>query len=151
MAVESREEQIVSAMVARYRAITAGTTYWYTPSTVLRDWRTAEELTAYPAYSVIEGELQRTPLTLTTDRITLPVTVVGWVHGERLQVSRRVALTRCVADLLRATYQDETWGGLALVTRVARRVTDEGALVTQPLGYLELELQVLYVLPRGEV
>lgn len=151
MATASREEQILEAITTRLRGITAGSVYWYTPGLVTRDRRTPEETTAYPAYGVVEGELRRRWLTGTAVLWTLPVTIAIWAHSDRLHgPDRRTVLVRCTADLVRAVYTDDTWGGLALVTSVARRVTDDGSQLDHPLAYGELQLEVHYVGGRDD-
>jgi hypothetical protein len=145
MPVDPIDEQILARVAERLSAIQAGATYFYTPGEVARDWKNWDEVRSWPFYGVIEGELSRAETTMTTVEVTLPVTIVGWVRSDD---ARRTVLNRACADVIRAIYTDESWGGLALITKVTRRATDEAALVAKPHGYFELMLEILYHLDR---
>ena len=147
MPAEPIDEQILGKVAARLGAITAGATYFYTPGEVARDWKNWDEVRSFPFYGIIEGELSRKEDTYTMVDVILPVTIVGWVKHES---TRRSALNRAAADVIRAIYTDETWGGLALITKVLRRSTDEAAVVAKPHAYFELALQIEYQLARTE-
>jgi hypothetical protein len=148
MADEPRDEQIAQAIVQRLRSLTAGTTYWYTPGEVERDWRMYDEVRRWPWYGVLDGELVRAQGTYRDVSVTASYTIAVWVRAEK---DRRTVLARCCADIIRAVYTDETWGGLAMRTRVTRRVTDDGAAVARPYAYAEVQLEVDYYLPTGGV
>lgn len=147
---EPIDEQILQRIETRLKALTAGVSYFFTPGDVSRDWKNFDEVRAFPFYGVIEGELQRAEDTYTMIDVTLPVTIVGWVNGDTMRLNRRIAINRAAADLIRAIYTDETWGGLALITKVLRRPTDEAAVVARPHGYFELALQIEYQLDRTQ-
>lgn len=145
MPTDPIDEQILAKIKTRLSAIAAGATYFYTPGEVSRDWKNWDEVRGFPFYGVIEGELQRPADTFTTVDVILPVTIVGWVKSDQ---DRRIVLNRAAADVIRALYTDETWGGLALITKVLRRPTDEAAVVAKPHAYFELALQIEYQLDR---
>jgi len=148
MPTDPVDEQILAAIEARLKGLAKGSTYFYTPGEVARDWKNFDEVRAFPFYGVIEGELKRTEDTFTTVDVTLPVTIVGWVKSDQ---DRRVVLNRAAADVIRAIYTDETWGGLALITKVLSRATDEAAAAAKPHAYFELALQIEYQLDRTAV
>lgn len=149
MATEPIRERLVTAVQQRLASITAGATYWYTPGEVGRDWRHFQEVRATPFYAVIEGPSEAEPTTLASQvRETQTVIVVGWIKDTS---NRRQALNRAIGDVIRAIYVDETWGGLALVTRPPSVITDEAAVVAQPWGYFELTMQIEYLRHRTEV
>lgn len=150
MPTDPRDEQLLQAIATRLAAIVAGADYFYTPGEVSRDWKNFDEVRGFPFYGVIEGELTRTEDTYSTIDVTLPVTIVGWVNGDKMRVNRRMALNRAVADVIRAIYTDEAWNGLALITKVLRRTTDEAAVVAAPHAYFELALQIEYQLDRTQ-
>ena len=52
---EPIREQILDAVKTRLAALTTGSTYWFTPGEVSRDWKNYDEPTGYPFYGVIEG------------------------------------------------------------------------------------------------
>lgn len=142
---DPKDEQILQAIEARLKAIVQGATFFYTPGEVFRDWKNWDEVRSFPYYGIIEGELQRQEDTFTKVDVILPVTIVGWVRHD---TTRRVVLNRASADVIRAIYQDESWGGLALITKVLRRPTDEAAAISKPHAYFELSLQIEYQLDR---
>lgn len=145
MPVDPIDEQILAAIEARLKGIVKGDTFFYTPGEVARDWKNFDEVRSFPFYGVIEGELKRPEDTFTTVDVTLPVTIVGWVKSDQ---NRRIVLNRAAADVIRAIYTDESWGGLALITKVLSRATDEAAAVAKPHAYFELALQIEYQLDR---
>ena len=145
---DPRDEQILAALEARLKAIVTGATYFYTPGEVARDWKNFDEVKSFPFYGIIEGELRRTEDTYTKVDVILPVTIVGWVNGDKMAVNRRIALNRCAADVIRAIYADEEYGGLALITKVVRRSTDEAFMVSKPHAYFELALSIEYQIDR---
>lgn len=146
MPTDPIDEQILTAIETRLKAIVTGATYFYTPGEVARDWKNWDEARSFPFYGIIEGEIQRQEDTYTTIDVILPVTIVGWVKHD---AARRQHVNRAAADVIRAIYTDETWGGLALITKVLRRPTDEASLVAKPHAYFELALQIEYQLERG--
>ncbi len=148
MPVEPRDEQILAAIDARLKAIVKGDTYFFTPGEVSRDWKNFDEVKSFPFYGIIEGELQRKEDTYLKVDVVLPVTIVGWVNGDKQGLNRRIALNRCAADVIRAIYVDEEWSGLALITKVLRRPTDEAFAYAKPHAYFELALQIEYQLDR---
>lgn len=145
MPSEPIDEQILAAIETRLKGIVKGDTYFYTPGEVARDWKNFDEVRSFPFYGVIEGELKRTEDTFTKVDAVLPVTIVGWVKSDQ---DRRIVLNRAAADVIRAIYADESWGGLALITKVLSRATDEAAAVAKPHAYFEMALQIEYHLDR---
>jgi len=145
MPTDPIDEQILAKIAARLAGITSGATYFYKPGEVSRDWKNWDEAKGFPFYGVIEGELKRQEDTYTMVDVVLPVTIVGWVKSD---ADRRIVLNRSAADVIRAVYTDETWDGLALITKVLRRSTDEAFAIAKPHAYFEIALQVEYQLAR---
>lgn len=146
MPIDPIDEQILAAVKTRLSLITNGSTYFYTPGEVLRDWKNFDEVKGFPFYGVIEGELKREEATFSNVEVTLPATIVGWVKHD---TDRRSVLNKAVADVIRAIYTDETWGGLALITKVVSRATDEAAIAAKPFAYFELSIQIEYIIDRS--
>ena len=145
MPTDPIDEQILAAIKTRLAALTTGATYFYTPGEVLRDWKNFDEVKAFPFYGIIEGELKREEGTFSKVAVTLPVTIVGWVRHE---TDRRSVMNKAAADVIRSIYTDETWGGLALITKVLGRATDEAAVAAKPYAYFEISLQIEYIIDR---
>lgn len=148
MPTDPIDEQILDKIATRLKALVAGTLYFYTPGEVARDWKNWDEITSFPFYGVIEGRRARPIDTYTKIDAELTVTIVGWVKHE---AQRRTVLNRAVADVIRAVYVDESWDGLALITKVTEIVTDEAAVVAKPHAYCEITLQIEYQLDRTAV
>lgn len=146
MPTDPIDEQILQAIKTRLSGIAKGATYFFTPGEVSRDWKNFDEVKTFPFYGIIEGTLVRAESTYTTVMVTLPVIIVGWVRHE---TDRRSVLNRAVADLIRAIYIDETWGGLALITKVTSRISDEATVSAKPHAYFELNLQIEYQIDRA--
>jgi len=146
MPVDPIDEQILAKIATRLKMLDAGVTYFYTPGEVARDWKNWDEVTTFPFYGVIEGRRARPIDTYTTVTAELTVTIVGWVKHDQ---ERRTVLNRAIADVIRAVYTDESWGGLALITKVAEIVTDEAAVVAKPHAYFELTLAIDYTVDRA--
>lgn len=152
-AAEPLREQLLAAVTARLAALTAGTTYWFTPAEATRDWKSWEETKAEagkPGYGIIEGKEIQEDLTNTEVHVTHDVTVTGWIKEDQ---NRRTALNRAIADIVKAIYTDETWGlpVTAAWTNVVEIVTDEAALQSQGFAYFELTARVHYDRARTSV
>lgn len=145
MATDPIDEQILAKVKTRLAALTAGSTYFYTPGEVSRDWKNWDEVKSFPFYGVIEGRRVRQIDTFTKIDAQLTVTIVGWVRSDS---DRRTVLNRAIADVIRSVYADETWDSLALITKVNEIVTDEAAVVAKPHAYFEITLQIDYQLDR---
>lgn len=145
MPTDPVDEQILQKIETRLKAIDAGATYFYTPGEVARDWKNWDEINACPFYGVIEGRRERPIDTYTTIEARMTVTIVGWVKHD---AQRRIVLNRAIADVIRSVYVDESWGGLALITKVTEIITDEAAVVAKPHAYFELTLAIDYQLDR---
>lgn len=141
MADEPIREQLIDAVVTRLEAITDGTTYWTKPGGVGRDWKHYTDVQSFPFYGVIDGDEE--PIEETNNEVTesFSVIIVAWIKND---ADRRQALNRSVADIRRAIYADETWGGLADYTVPPSVVSDEASLVTAPFAYFELTMQIVY-------
>jgi hypothetical protein len=148
MPIDPTDEQILAKVAARLSGFVAGDTYFYTPGEVGRDWKNWDEVKSFPFYGVIEGRRARTIDTFTKIEAQLSVIIMGWVKHD---ANRRVVLNRAIADVIRAVYTDETWGGLALITDVPEIATDEAAVVAKPHAYFELTLRIDYLLDRTAV
>jgi YHS domain-containing protein len=148
MPVDPIDEQILDRVRARLAAIVTGDTYFYSPGETARDWKNWDEVKSFPFYGVIEGRRGRPIDTFTKVEAQLTVTIVGWIKHD---ANRRVVLNRAIADVIRAVYTDETWGGLALITDVPEIVTDEAAVVAKPHAYFEITLRIDYMLDRTAV
>lgn len=146
MASESLSEQIVDAITARLSALTAGATYWFTPSEVTRTWKIPPEAPKLardrPSYAVIAGEEASPPGTYTFDRTMLPIKLIVWVEepGDRQQ-----ALNRAIADIRVAIGSDITWSGLAMDTEITAVRRDDAPVSGQPFAYAVMELNVMYM------
>ncbi len=148
MPTDPIDEQILQKIEARLKAIVAGAAYFYTPMDVGRDWKNWDEARGFPCYGVIEGRRARPIDTFTKIDAQLTVIIIGWVKHDS---ERRIHLNRAIADVVRAVYTDESWGGLALITKVTEIVTDEAAVVAKPHAYFELTLAIEYQLDRTAV
>ena len=148
MPTDPIDEQILAKIAARLAGITKGEVYFYTPGEVARDWKNWDQVNAFPFYGVIEGRRTLPIDTFTTIAAQLTVTIVGWVKSD---AHRRIELNRAIADVIRACYADESWSGLALITKVPEIVTDEAAAAAKPHAYFEGTLQIEYQLDRGTV
>lgn len=148
MPADPIDEQILQKITARLKAMVAGETYFYTPGEVARDWKNWDQVESFPFYGVIEGSRVRTIDTFTTIDAQLTATIVGWVRHD---AERRIVLNRAIADVIRALYTDESWDGLALITKVTEIKTDEAAVVAKPHAYFELTLEIDYHLDRTAV
>jgi hypothetical protein len=107
-----------------------------------------DEVRRWPWYGVLDRELVRVQGSYQQIAVTASYTIAIWVRAEK---DRRTVLARACADIIRAIYTDETWSGLAMRTRVTRKVTDDGAAVARPYAYAEVQLDVDYYLPMGGV
>lgn len=151
MPVDPIDEQILAKIATRLGAIVSGATYFYTPGEVARDWKNWDEVKRFPFYGVIEGARVRTEDTYTKVETTLTAHIVGWVNGDKMGVSRRIAVNRAIADVIRAIYTDESWDGLVLITQVPEIATDEAAVAANPYAYFEIKLSIDYQLDRTAV
>ncbi len=146
-AVEPIRERIIEAVRARLATLAAGGTYWYTPGEVGRDWKLAEECQDLaqdrPYYGVVGGLEEPKDADNRDVHELLTVLIVGWIADSE---NRDRAVNRALADLIVATYTDETWGlgPAVLYTEVGRREPEHAALLARPFGYFELELKVHY-------
>lgn len=148
---DSTAERLLVAIQTRLAGIEAGTSYFFTPSEVTRDWVGFHEAKGYPTYCVIEG--QREPyeleqLTMGTCGSRLGLYIVGLISDD---TARRTTLNRCIADVCRALFTDQTFGGLALWLRQPTIKTDEAALFAKPFAYFELTTAAYYVHAPGDV
>jgi hypothetical protein len=148
MATEPVREQILAAVRTRLAAIVTGATYWYTPVEVARDWKNFDEAPGFPFYGVIEGQEVTEAFAYKQIRATLRVILIGWVRDDQ---NRRIVLNRAVADVQRAVFSEESWGGLALETKPVSIRSDEAALVAKPYAYFEVEMDVVYVHALADV
>jgi len=149
MATDSIREQLLAAIETRLKGIVKGATYHYTPGEVLRDWKNYDEVTGFPFYGIIEVEEDSEAFTYTNLQAQLRVTIVGWVNGDKMeQGKRRLALNRAIADVRRAVMSEESWGGLALVTRIPRTTTDEATWTARPFAYFEMTVEIDFVHAR---
>ncbi len=150
MPTEPIREQLIAAIEARLKAITAGATYFFTPCEVGRDWKNFNELPNLapkrPYYAVLDGRETRPPSTFTQIKATFSPTIIGWVKHD---TDRRKHVNEAIADVIRSIYTDEEWAGLALVTNVTEIITDEAALVAKPYAYFEVTLQIEYMVDRS--
>lgn len=144
-------EQIMDAVLARFAALTAGATYWYTPRTVRRDWLNYDQALAAkdrPVYCLIEGPQVNEAEDNQNVRMRFTIIIAAWINDPS---DRRQAVNRCWADLIRSVYTDETWGLSPTVewTDMESHEPDEAALVSAPHAYFEMRLGVHYVRARS--
>lgn len=151
MPVDPIDEQILAKIATRLAAIVTGATFFFTPGEVARDWKNWDEVKSFPFYGVIEGTRVRTEDTYTKVETNLTAHIVGWVNGDKMGLSRRIAVNRAIADVVRAIYADESWDGLALITTVPEIATDEAAVAAKPYAYFEMKLSIDYQLDRTAV
>lgn len=142
MPVESLREQIVARVFSRISSITSGGTYFFTPE-VARDWKSFEDIRRSPSYGIVEGTETSPSKTFTHVKSALKIMIVGWLKSTSL--ARRTELNRAIADVRRAVYTDESWGGLALVTHLREVRVDDAPVVGQPFGFFEIELEIEYM------
>jgi hypothetical protein len=146
-------EQLIAKVRARLDAITAGSTYWFTPAEVVRDLKNFDEIkasydaaagTIKPTYCVIEGQERKDENHPESSRMVfliLDVTIVGWVKATK---DRRTALNRAIGDVLTAIWTDEKWDGLALITDYQKSVTDQAAFQNNNVAYFEISIGIHY-------
>lgn len=151
MPTDPIDEQILAKIATRLAALVDGATYFFKPGEVARDWKNFDEVKSFPFYGVIEGTRVRTEDTYTKVETALTAHIVGWVNGDKMGVPRRIAVNRAIADVVRAIYTDETWDGLALLTKVPEIATDEAAAAAKPYAYFEMKLAIDYQLDRTAV
>lgn len=155
----SYAEQLLGLVQARLAAIQPGEDWWYRPGEVARDWKTFDEVQAFPFYGVIEGGL--VPAGAQTQQggalLEQTVTVVIWVNEDKVAwgtetKNRRTALLRACQDVARALSPlwTDTPEWLVGVGAPAI-VTDEAALFAKPHAYAEVSVKFRYWAPRGGI
>ena len=145
---DPKRQQIIAAIVARLAAITAGGSYFYTPS-VGNDYRHNSEITQFPYYGVIEGEETNEYVTFSPFvETTMRVTIIGWISDAG---DRRAAVNRAIGDVERAWVTDEKFGGLCFDSRIVSVRTDEAALFAKPFAYFEMDAEVIWQHAQNDI
>lgn len=154
-----RCEQLLNLVVAMLTRIRAGSSAWYTPGEVARDWKGYEEVSSFPFYGVIEGPLR--PITDGTHDggalLEQTLTIVVWVNEDKIAwglepKNRRVALLRACADLVTALTSAWHAGPDWIIGMHHPSITtDEAAMVAKPYAYAEVSVTIQYWAALGQI
>jgi hypothetical protein len=145
MATQPDRDAILDNIETTIKAITAGSTYNYTPAKVLREVVAFDDLTFFPTYMIIDGPED---FEYFGKRVVNSfVVIIRGIHKGERGMDYSGKLNKMIRDIRTALVQDVERGGSASNTEIIHIETDEGWIppyisfeMTVRIQYLTLEV-----------